>query len=822
MYKVTEIEISHNKRLRSGLIESVVINPQSLYQIIVGPNGFGKSALLDEITAYPSAGNAFEKGGVSRLKIESDYGIIETKSIFESDGKHEFWLNGENLNDGGTSTVQRDLAEKYLKVNKFSALIQSGQFSFSEASPAKRQEVLTQLADSDMTFANFLFQRARKKLSHSIGAVNALEESLAEKQRHQISEEEFTRLSQRLEEYQTLSTEILKGYREIPRQSTYVDIEGEWASLAALAKNTASKIPESPLNATDRTEWVEKLNKVKEYLITQETRKKALQEEYDDIEGILKRSTDASEENINKVKESVTYWDNQLTTYRKLPLYAPSVEYVDGSVEYALKELNTIFPEWQKVVSEIHADPEGKFTRERYETLLKNKQVFQEHFNSLSAKQSQYREQFEHMAQGTEVHCPKCEFHFIPGVSADARPRLTQKLNEIHESLEQGRKAIDENYRNIEEMEIWLEQYRRIIGLRNLCPCAQPTFLELDRRVTLKDEPLRALQVMVFLKEDLEKKVLIEKALEEKRKAEKTLEELQSNVVYGIEGIRARYEKIKTQLEELYHGIDDSRKEISMYENALAIADRYETAVNELNRTHESLIDKTIKEIEYGFNAARLALIQDLQGHIGTLTKTLNDAKTLNDQIADTVVQITKQKRKTEAMRLVVGDLSPKSGVVAEQMNDFIRIFTEQMNDVVAEIWSHPMEVLVGKPNDNELTYTFPIRLHDSDDYIVPDLKVASDGQRKIFDFAFQVTAMLYLGLTNVPLELDEVDRPLSPVHKARLMGFIIRGVENARFSQVFLISHHTVSHGALPFSDIIDFDFRHASEGVNHYAKFR
>ncbi len=822
MIKVIETEISHNKRLRSGLIERILYKPKSPYQIIIGPNGFGKSALLDEITAFPSASNMFDKNGFSRLLLETDHGLIETKTIVGSDVKHEFWLNGENLNDGGTSTVQKDLVQKYLAVDKLSAMIQAGQFSFSGAGAAKRQEVLTALADSDMSFANSLFGKARKKLSHSIGAVNALEESLAEKETQRMSDDERATLTARLTEYQSIVTEVLKDYNEEQNRSQdSAGIQYQWQQLPQQIKETLKQLPDTPLNATNRSLWLEKINKLKEYVFGLETRKKALQEEYDELELILKRNADASEENLARLRNEVNHWDRQFQQASLEKLYAPEMVIEETTLEMALEQLAMIFPEWSKTLTEIQPDPEGRFTRQGYEILLNNRQRFQEHYNSLSAKYAQTLEQIDHINQGKEVQCPQCRFQFIPGVSSDSRPRLTKQAEELKESMIQGEKAIAENQRNIEEVEQWLSQYRNLIGLRNQAPAAKGLFAQLDKQVTLKDEPLRAVQVMLLLKEDLEKHLEVYRAKNKLREAQLVLSQLQENVVTGIDGVRVRFVKVKETLEDIYSELARSKEEGKLYERGLNLADQYTNAVEAVTGNYEKLVKDTVSGIQYLFNETRLLLIQDLQGHIGTLTKTLNDAKTLEDQINDTRKQLEKQKEKVDCYRLLVGTLSPKSGAVAEQMNEFIKVFIGQVNEVIADIWTHSMELLIGKPNDSDLSYEFPLRLHDSDDYIVPDMRTGSDGQQKIIDFAFQITAMLYLNLNNVPLCLDEVDRPLSPEHKARLMQFITRGVENGRFSQVFLISHHAVSHGALPFSDIIDFDFRHPKDGVNTVAEF-
>lgn len=96
-------------------------------------------------------------------------------------------------------------------------------------SPAKRQEVFSQLINQDLTLAYSLFNKARTKLRDATGAKQMLEDSLVNKQTMNLSDEEYEMLQVRLAEYQGKVTELLTDYSEQNGTSMTIDqIMGQW------------------------------------------------------------------------------------------------------------------------------------------------------------------------------------------------------------------------------------------------------------------------------------------------------------------------------------------------------------------------------------------------------------------------------------------------------------------------------------------------------------------------------------------------------------------------------------------------------------------
>lgn len=821
MLKVIEIEIGHNKRLQSGLIENVLYKPESPYQVIVGPNGVGKSALLDEITAYPSPSNAFEKDGLSRVVFETDEGVVETKSIVSNGTRHEFWKGGENLNTGGTAGVQKDLVLQHLKMTDLGFDIATNKLSFSTMTASKRQEVLSQLANNDMSYAYNLFIKAKKKLSHAIGARNALEETLTEKRVANVTDEEVTALEKRLEEYNVQVMALLTELQDIPSQGHYPS-PYDWQSLSENTQRLRRQVPRVPLDALERSEYVEKINQVEITVRDIKSQHSALQEQYDSLDDVIKRSADSSEENIQTRRQEVLHWEEKANEISQILLYAPNIYPQDTNFAQVKREVESIWDPWRETVGAMEPDDNDEFTRENFTALKDKREKYQLHMNSLTLKRSRYLEQLEHLEKGVKVNCPSCGLFFVPGTEKNAEARIQGALKELHEAIGKGELALTELSEKIEKVELWIQQWREMCSLEKVCPSAGSFFAEVAHRCSVKKQPTQALTIALFLYQDLETLEQREHITAKLKESREILAQLEANNVKGLGNVIAQHHGMRTKIEGLVFNLKEQERLLSGLTQELAQADRYQQNVSDHSDQYHGLLTRSQEAIQAIFNETRRILIKDLQGHIGTLTKTLNDIKSLRDQIKDVERQLGKQRELVLGYTLLVEGLSPKTGVVAEQMTGFIETFVDQMNKVIENVWTYEMEILPGRSTDNEISYIFPLRLHGDSGRLVPDLKEASDGQKGFIDFAFKITAMLYLNQIEVPLLLDEVDRPLGPVHKERLMRFITQAVENGRFSQVFLISHHASSHGALPYPDMVDFDFRNPQPESNRVAFFQ
>ncbi|UQT03114.1 exonuclease subunit 2 [Serratia phage vB_SmaS-Totoro] len=826
MLKLLEVSISHNKRFKSGLIDRIVYTPESAYQVIVGPNGSGKSALLDELTSYPSPSASFYKNGESRRKLQRDGITYECVSDFKSGSKHEFWKEGVNLNEGGTLVVQKDLLEKELGITDLSHQIATDRLVFSTMTPAKRQEVMSQLINQDLTLAYSLFNKARTKLRDATGAKRMLEESLVNKQTMDLSEEEYVMLQERLKEYEGKVTDLLTDYNDQNGTSMTIDqVMGQWMKFSeGDLKGWRRYVPDSPANAVDEATFNQRIEKLQMSLNGLTTQGAALQEEYDNLDDTVKRLGDTSAENVEKLKDEREYHLKRIARLEHSSeniMFRPDIYSPEMNFSAAKEELKRVFTKWSDSLISLTPNTEGKFTRNNLEEVQRKIRTGKESYNALVFQRQRAEEQLEHFTKGEQINCPQCSYKWTPGTRPEDQPRLVAKIAHLNEQIAKGDRYLSDLSVTEQEIVEWSNLYREVISLEKGCSAASELFNRIHHELNISEQPVNAVGMAHNLIEDLERFVEIDNSQRIINETEAILQRLKDNNVTGVDQLKLRMEQLRKRLSDnameqdrlivVLNGMEQQRNQIR----------RFMDKADELENRFENLYTEGHRTINNVFNQVRKILIADLQGHIGTISKQLNDVKTLRDQIADNEKQLAEQQRLIVGYSKIVEDLSPKAGIIAEQMSEFIETFVGQMNEVIAEIWTYPMEVMVGKPTDSELSYVFPVFLPESDS-IVPDVKETSDGQIGVIDFAFKITAMMYLNQVNVPLLLDEVDRPLEPAHKAKMINFISGSVENERFSQVFLISHHAGSHGSLPFPDVVDFNHRDPREESNKVISFQ
>jgi len=124
-----------------------------------------------------------------------------------------------------------------------------------------------------------------------------------------------------------------------------------------------------------------------------------------------------------------------------------------------------------------------------------------------------------------------------------------------------------------------------------------------------------------------------------------------------------------------------------------------------------------------------------------------------------------------------------------------------------------------------EMDYKFPVSIKSNTDIVVPDVSKTSSSQVSIIDFSFKLIVMLYLGLEDFPLYLDELASDMDDQHRNNTMIFLKSLVESQRCSQLFLISHYFSLYGIFTAAEICVMDDSNLNQiptGVNQHVKMR
>lgn len=167
--------------------------------------------------------------------------------------------------------------------------------------------------------------------------------------------------------------------------------------------------------------------------------------------------------------------------------------------------------------------------------------------------------------------------------------------------------------------------------------------------------------------------------------------------------------------------------------------------------------------------------------------------------IADIESQISMLQDDEESLKLLVQELSPKEGLIAEGLFGFINIFSKQINQLMSTVFTYKFEMLPCQFDDEskvELDYKFPVSISDSDTPI-QDISKTSKGQREIIDLAFVIMSMKHLHLDESPLMLDEFGANLDSTHRINATNMVKQLMEQHPFTQLFMVNHYDTIYGA-------------------------
>jgi ABC-type hemin transport system ATPase subunit len=138
-------------------------------------------------------------------------------------------------------------------------------------------------------------------------------------------------------------------------------------------------------------------------------------------------------------------------------------------------------------------------------------------------------------------------------------------------------------------------------------------------------------------------------------------------------------------------------------------------------------------------------------------------------------------------------------------LTGFIGCLVAQLNSIIASIWTYDVQVQPCGLDSGELDYKFPIEAFAGGTTLhVDDIREGSKGQQQVINLASQLTTMLYMGMTDYPLFLDEPGEGFDEQHRVHLMAFVKQLMSSDQHSQLFMVSHYAATHGSLTGAEVL------------------
>lgn len=796
-------------------ISEVTYTPERLIQLLVGDNGSGKTSLLRAWTVMPMDKRMFEKNGYREVHFQTDKGLYVLKSDYgHKVPVHEFWLDDINLNPGGTQSIQAQLAESELGYSKFVHLVLCGKLNICDMTPMQLKDLLLNISGLDFKFAldvhdNFKRQwsdanSVLKHISHKYQDVSSRFNALGEA-------DAWTSQSKELQEQLTLLIPKT-NFAESPTGDYEHKLQKQWQSMEALVgrlveghKRLDNALIKANLNLSSfenvgglyATEQIHAQNK--ETAQTEITELKGKLASYDDTR---KRIADLPEAiNLENVNAKVFELESNIARKEKrLAEYPYDYSHLDPKP--LLETMNKAYQLAGYYVEVSTPNQKCFGIQESQELLARHEQTTRETAETESKLEAlDHRIQHMRVALDGTVECPSCQTKIYASV---------QVSEEKFAALEAERKTLGErldvltaNLIPLNESMAELKEYERMMAqLKNII-VSHPETRDVFRSCgTIQDVIKTPSIALTAFSKALHYASLLDGTADAKAELKEQLFFQQTLETTDINGISDSLEKMETMLSDLYARVGEMDAEMQKVRRIRGIVndeillpmESLEEAIVDINDTIESFY-------KAGFTNCINSEVRLMQNQLAAIQKQLVEYDGLKARIEELETDETELTLKKKTLEVLLKAISPKTGIIADQLSIVTTTFIQNVNMVVESIWEKAIELEDPTLRTKNMDFKFNVVISGARG---PELSDLSSGQKDVFNLAACIVIKAQLSLDNYPMYLDEVGATFDEAHRDNLLDFIKMLPITGSISKLFLISHYSHQHGGFNNADLV------------------
>jgi DNA repair exonuclease SbcCD ATPase subunit len=775
------------------------ITPTERIQLILGTNGSGKSSLVSELSPLPAMPIHYEKDGYKSISITHLGNEYVLTSKFHPTQKHSIIKNGvEELNTGGTVTVQKDLVKTIFGYRQDIHELLTGIEKFSSMSLALRRKWFTELCETNYDYAISVYNKVSERSRDTSGALKLARRRLVVEAAKVISSEEINKIRQEIEEL-LREINLLYNSRKEDKCSIPEIIEDQRKLESEIVKSSNRVLFLTKGKAISKLDELTDCIDELKHDITRASTESAirfktyneLKEKYDTYS---KTDTVGLEELRRKYNELVIQ-KNEIQSRKQLNL-----TFDDPNT--ARTALLSIFDLVERITHEISPNENRNLSFESLQILRDKEYQLKDKIQKAISAVSHLQHQLKHMEDlrnGESTECPNCRHRWIPGYTLD-------NLNKINDGINSGTKFLDEHNKKLEQTQKSIEEnvkYGELIKEYMRCvrtiPILNP-FWDIVKD-TIYLSPMQVYRDMEKLRMDLEYDSHCIKLNEEQIKNNALIDLAIKANNADIGKMSDALKALETELGNLAQSIREKQRILQDKQQELLRVQE----IIKLGETLSSFVEKMESNTTDLLQAIRNDLINkclnQLQIQLAQKQNALNEVNVQRGIISDIETNIERLESEEKALSMLVECLSPHDGLIAEGLLGFIRSFIRKMNLLISKIWTYRLEVrdcsIDSESGNTELDYKFPMIVGDSDTP-VSDISKGSGGMCEIIDLAFKVVAMQYLDLSAAPLFADELGQRMDSEHKTSTVNLIKYLLDYCAFSQLYMISHDYVQFTAL------------------------
>lgn len=802
--KIVRLEVYGFKRLMLNNIKHFIYTPTSTHQLILGTNGSGKSSVLSELSPLPGHHSNYTKDGFKKITLEHAGKTYHLESVFKNN-KHSFVVDeGEDLNPGGTAAAQAALVMQHFGINKDIHELLTGEVRFTQLGPGDRRKWITMISRTDYGYAMNAFKRIAGRARDQQGALKHLRQRLTQETHNLQALQDVDGLEERANQLRDeLNHLMLERVPNLPsleaQQARMRELAGQ---LEVQARDYFRSLTYLPTGKSYRSneDVTFDLQRLDTNLHSTQALIERMGNEFADMESVVNSVQIEAGESLDNLPELIQQQDAEMARL----LGEQQVFRELASPSEILRDWQAIADEVQILFRQLPDNMDRTYSREAVRAAELEIGHQQSRIDKSMAKIQSIQNRIALMEEAKEEQCPSCKYVWRPGYSETelAQLKYDQQQHELH--VDEARLKIKDRATFIEECNGYTELYRRFRGFVQGYPRLQPLWNHILENQLLLNNPKGNLGLFVQWHRDLDLNVQFETA-RKRHQHYVDLNERQSSMGDSAHFSR-RMQRLQQEIEVATQQLHDQRGERGEIDRFLRkllrmqeIAGRMENDYAEIQRIQSVLIDSLRNDVIDETVTAH-------QTELGAIMRRISEKESQEGIVRDLEKSKGEVELDTKALLLLTRALSPNEGLIAEQLASDIGCLVAQLNSVIGSIWTYDFTILSCGMDSGELDYKFPVQFATSD-YGTPDISRTSKGQRQVIDFAFQLTVMLYLNLTDYPLFLDEPGEGFDEQHRIKLMDFVKQLMEMGRHSQLFMISHYASTHGSFVNAETLVLD---------------
>ncbi|UPT53908.1 DNA double-strand break repair Rad50 ATPase [Vibrio phage phiKT1019] len=824
---ITELRLKNNTGLLTKGTVSVELSLSDLVNIFMGRNGFGKTSILNECHPLPPDNADYAKGGYKYVKwVVSPQEFYVMESHTGSSSTHSFKKNGvEELNTGGTLTVQKELCKEYFGLTPSLVKYMSGlkvNDLFTTLSTMARKQIIMDMYPNDTRYAVNVHNKIKTELRNCIGAIKNQHHRLAEENQRKEQlmgksvedlEKDIELLDSRIKEAMVLSGAL--AHIEAPDDSLKQDIHrfikatkelvvGSVTSIQTQEElerevlqykrimtklNTAVTVRRSKI--TDLMETLSGVNYVTETPEVLEEQLKNLQVVHDQDRITLEGAKRIVEQTFGEIDESVV--DLISRAARQL---VPVLEQVTLASSPKICTLD--YRLWEERLEEVNA--QGRNLKFQVEEL---------------------RHALKHFDMTEDIQCPDCEHEFKPGFDIKDVENKRRELDRLTEQLGRAVKERDKLKARLELDEEFYTSVNKVVSTTRYLDDNENTLLCIlkDHKVGYRNaEPLiNGIKTAVLYRE---KRDLLKQHESEIQSLSIRIDTLRRNDISELGRQLTEHESL---LASEQNSLRRFNEKLETVEYKLEEMQSRDTKIDLLGALGEHILDSFRATGKYILKQATNNAINDWVPTKDQHMQMLIRGRSTESVIESIEQDIVRLEERREKLQLLQDTICPNKGMIAKLMEDFIKAFVGNMNSIIREVFTTPLYVLPCLNNKGELSYRFPV-INSVDGKPSKDVSDCSGGEQDIINLAFRMVLMRYQSRNRFPLILDEVGVKLDTFHQQRLFDFILNISTSGDISQILMVSHFFSHTSMFKGANVIALNSEGISvpEDANRNAKFK